>query len=50
MMYEKMVIGNELGACGNHLKNRTVESIAEDLDFATLKMFLENFKRFSEKT
>ena len=49
MMNENMAIVNELVACGYHLMNRTAESMVEDFDLATLKMFLENFKRFSEK-
>lgn len=49
MMDEKMVIVNELVACGYCLMNRTAESMAEDFDVATLKMFLEDFKRFSKK-
>ena len=49
MIDEKMAIVNELVACGYHLMNRTAESMAEDFDLAMLKMFLENFKRFSEK-
>ena len=48
-MNEKIAIVNELVACGYHLMNRTAESMAEDFDLAMLKMFLENFKRFSEK-
>ena len=48
MMNEKMAIVNELVACGYCLMNRTAESMAEDFDVATLKMFLENFKRFSK--
>ena len=49
MMNEKMAIVNELVACGYCLMNRTAESMAEDFDIDTLKMFLENFKRFSKK-
>ena len=49
MMNEKMAIVNELVACGYYLMNRTAESMAEDFDIDTLKMFLENFKRFSKK-
>ena len=49
MIDEKMAIVNELVACGYHLMNRTAESMAEDFDLAMLKMFLENFKRCSEK-
>lgn len=49
MMDEKMAIVNELVVCGYCLMNRTAESMAEDFDVATLKMFLENFKRFSKK-
>ena len=49
MMNEKMTIVNELVACGYCLMNRTAESMAEDFDIDTLKMFLENFKKFSKK-
>lgn len=49
MMNEKMAVVNELVAYGYCLMNRTAESMAADFDLATLKMFLENFKKFSEK-
>lgn len=49
MMNEKMAVANELVTCGYCLMNRTAESMAKDFDLAILKMFLENFKRFSKK-